>query len=623
MAITFFGVATTPADNSGSSVGPTVTITPPASMVDGDLVFVSAHYRASTATLSVSNAGGQTWNTLTQYNTTNIRAQGFWCRFNGTWSANPIFTVTSGTNNIDAQMLVFRPTSATRTWTFEAQLNDAAYGAPGSPFTVTITGRTTTAASTVTIAAWHSIDDNTWGTLSGTGWSKTSLGAQYRNNDTNDNSSTYAYYIATSAATAVPNVSQNQATLGGDAGSTGLFTFAETVVTATPTGVAGTSASGSLGLSLGEAGLLGVEATASAGTATVAGAGASNATATPSGVASTSAAGTLAYLLAPVITPTGVGIGAAVGTLIVSAVVALSGVSSTSSAGTLTAVGASAGIVPIGGVVSTSAAGSLGLSIAIEGVAGVESAAAVGTLTVSTGGVVPAAGQPSSVFATAQAGSPAVSLSMPIVGVSSGVTAESLLSSSADLEVDGNAGTASANGVTANLSTLLTGNSAAGSVGSVVTVATAVVSIAGAASTATVGNLAAISSAGAVGIPGGVLAEGQAGTIAPAWTWIETLTGVEATAAAGTAAVEGGDSSSVETFPSGVEATIQLGALSTGEVSASLDGVSASARAGSPQAIARAPSILLIDALTVRPVFDGTVQIEPSLDGVVTVESVT
>lgn len=195
-------------------------------MLAGDLVVFFGKYRASSGTLALSELGGQAWNLTDQYNTTNIRARCAWCRFNGSWAADPSWTVTSGTNNMDVQMLVFRPGSTANTWRLDVGPNTGTYAAPTTPFTVTRTGLTTVAADTVSVAAWHSVDDNTWGTLSGTGWSKTSLAAQYRNNSTNDNSSSYAYNIRTTQG-AVADVSQNQATLGGDAGSTFIACWAE------------------------------------------------------------------------------------------------------------------------------------------------------------------------------------------------------------------------------------------------------------------------------------------------------------------------------------------------------------------------------------------------------------
>jgi len=231
-APTFFGVATQPADGGTATEPATLTITPPASMTAGDLVVVFAYNEnGANADITISNDGGQTWTTNTtddEYEKVGTGAAHklSWCRFNGTWSANPAwaFPAKSGTRGVGVQMLVFRPDVSTKAWFIDALPVWTAFSAPTTPFTVTITGRTPSAADSVTIGRWLSDDDNTWGTLSGTGWSNTSLGAQYRNLGGSDFSTTYAYNLK-GAASATNDVSQNQATLGGDAGTVAIVTF--------------------------------------------------------------------------------------------------------------------------------------------------------------------------------------------------------------------------------------------------------------------------------------------------------------------------------------------------------------------------------------------------------------
>jgi hypothetical protein len=220
MAISLFGVATNPSDN-GSNLSDPTAITPPGSMVSGQLVVVFAVSRATSGTLSVSNAGGQTWTSLTQANQTTCRRRIFWCVFNGTWSANPSFTI--GTTCSSAQMLVFSPTSSAHTWAADNALSSAVQAAPSTPFTCTITGVTRTSYG-VAIGWWNTISAVTWGTLSGTGWSKTGLSAQYRNTAGSDHSSTFAYNIGTGATN---NVSQNES--AGSAGGKDILSFKETV----------------------------------------------------------------------------------------------------------------------------------------------------------------------------------------------------------------------------------------------------------------------------------------------------------------------------------------------------------------------------------------------------------
>lgn len=222
MPITYFGSTSNPAD-AGLSNAATLAITPVPSMVAGDLCLLVAVYQTSTSTPVISNDGGQVWTALPKVQSTStiVGARLFWCRFNGTWSANP--SVTGLTTPNDLVMHVFRPSSGANTWAVDVAQVEAKYAAPLSPFTVTITGQTTLSASTVTLAGWISDDDNTWGNLAGGGW-VVAGNAQYRVSTARG--STYAYKIQSSAG-ATGNVSKNQLTLGGDPGTSLIVTFAE------------------------------------------------------------------------------------------------------------------------------------------------------------------------------------------------------------------------------------------------------------------------------------------------------------------------------------------------------------------------------------------------------------
>jgi hypothetical protein len=67
MAITYYGSASRPADNGTNTSNPTA-VTPPGGMLAGDLVLMIAQRRASSGTLAISNAGGQSWTSETQQN---------------------------------------------------------------------------------------------------------------------------------------------------------------------------------------------------------------------------------------------------------------------------------------------------------------------------------------------------------------------------------------------------------------------------------------------------------------------------------------------------------------------------------------------------------------------------
>jgi len=219
---TFFGVSAVPVDGAAATnATTTITITPPTSMVAGDLVVVYGQQRGSTA-WTVGLDGGQSWtNVGNSTATTNVSMNTFWCTFNGTWSVNPRFDNSGGTCT-SAVMLVFRPADNTKVWATEQIATTAAAAAA----TITVTGVTPANGENVTIASWHTADDNTWGTLSGTNWTKGTLSAQYRNTSGQDQSMTLAYQLQ---ATAAPtnNVSQTQLTLGNDATTWRRITFYE------------------------------------------------------------------------------------------------------------------------------------------------------------------------------------------------------------------------------------------------------------------------------------------------------------------------------------------------------------------------------------------------------------
>jgi hypothetical protein len=227
MAITFFGSASNPADNGTNTTSP-VVVTPPSSMQAGDLVFVTVCQSSTSGTIAVSATGGQTWTSLTQRNATRNRTRSFWCRFNGTWSANPSFTTVSGANGI-ARMLVFRPDGGTAsTWSVDVAESSATYSAPGSPYTVSITGPTTQVPNVLVIAGWTSADDNTWGTSAGSLYTWTDVSpAQIRNTSgTYQQSQSHSWLLKETAGDS-GSVSRNQATLGGDAGTRIVIAFRE------------------------------------------------------------------------------------------------------------------------------------------------------------------------------------------------------------------------------------------------------------------------------------------------------------------------------------------------------------------------------------------------------------
>lgn len=221
MAVTYFGTATNPADN-GTLATAAVTITPPASMTAGDLVVCYCTERNTTHATTNTVTGGQTWNYIDCYDSGNMQMEIFWCTFNGTWSADPEFTF-SGTTNNSVQMLVARPTGTSYTWGVDQAFE---FNAETTVTTMTRAGQTITNSSGITFASFQTVDDNTLGNLTGTGWNVAG-GAQYRNLAGNDNSKGYAYFIHTSASSSTGTVTLDQLTLGPDNNTNGIITFYE------------------------------------------------------------------------------------------------------------------------------------------------------------------------------------------------------------------------------------------------------------------------------------------------------------------------------------------------------------------------------------------------------------
>ncbi len=198
----YFGSASTPADNGSNSTDP-VSVTPPASMLAGDLVVVEVTEDTGGQTITVSNAGGQSWTAEAAMNG-NLSSRVLWCTFNGTWAANPSFDV-SGTVTCESLVMhVFRGNGAGYAWeqdvAFASTILDVASGA------ITRAGLTTVGPNSLVVAGWTQVNVRTMSSLSGSGWAVAGS-AQYRNLAGGDQVLAHAYYSAPTPATIVPNVS--------------------------------------------------------------------------------------------------------------------------------------------------------------------------------------------------------------------------------------------------------------------------------------------------------------------------------------------------------------------------------------------------------------------------------
>lgn len=224
--ITYIASGSNPSDNGSQASGTFGSGVSGSAAAAGDLVIIYAWKRTASGAMTIS-AGGQTWNTIGVTASTNatLSANVFWCIFNGTWTFDPSVTFNATTNN-SSFYIVYRPTSSSYTWAVDAaQTGTFVDQAVAASFT--ITGWTPNNARNVSFAAWNTDDDNTWGTLTGTNWTKGTLSAQYRNIAGSDASASFAYQIQTGSAAATNNVSQTEATLGNDGGLTFAICFYE------------------------------------------------------------------------------------------------------------------------------------------------------------------------------------------------------------------------------------------------------------------------------------------------------------------------------------------------------------------------------------------------------------
>ncbi|MFB3886017.1 MAG: hypothetical protein ACE144_12370 [Thermodesulfobacteriota bacterium] len=220
MAITYLGSASTP-DDDDTNTALRTRVTPPGGMQAGDLVLMIAQARSSTGTISIFNDGGQTWTSEPQYDGTNCQLRLFWCRFNGTWSADPRVTMGS-TNSNTVVMHVFRPSNTNSVWEVDVPQVSNSFGAARN---ITIPGITTNTDGALVFATWASTDDNTWGNPTA-GWS-TPGEDQYRNRSGNDQSQTHAYQVMAIAGASGDVMKRQSAS---DAGVYSIIAFRARVI---------------------------------------------------------------------------------------------------------------------------------------------------------------------------------------------------------------------------------------------------------------------------------------------------------------------------------------------------------------------------------------------------------
>jgi len=205
----------------------------------GDLLVWCSAGRATTTAPPASGTGGQTWTEVFN-GTANPRTFSmFWAVFDGTWDSNPTNANSPGTTTI--QISVWRAVNTGVTWSAELLTGPTGVGAPGSPFTCTIVGGTPSGSDPCVIVGYlQTADDNTWGSLSGSGWAMLGSSAGYANDAGSDNSLATCYLSqASPAAPGSPTI--NQATNGGDAYQRAMVAFKAAGGTAPSSEMVGTS----------------------------------------------------------------------------------------------------------------------------------------------------------------------------------------------------------------------------------------------------------------------------------------------------------------------------------------------------------------------------------------------
>jgi hypothetical protein len=251
VAITLHGQVHVPTDG-GSNAGPTVTITPPGSMATNDYVLVFLSYKSTAAlTFSATTTGGQSWSFTTPRTgaTGGMASVVGHCRYNGTWAADPVFTISSGgTSPMMGSMLVFRGVDTTTA--IDVAETSSGNAAPGGSFDVTIAAINTNTNNAMAVACWTSADDNSWTLQTGTWTAQTP--AQTKNLAGTDISMSLAWRTIASAGTS-GSVTNRQVTITNDTNNTHILALREAATGATVTTTKSDLALGSTSATIGAA----------------------------------------------------------------------------------------------------------------------------------------------------------------------------------------------------------------------------------------------------------------------------------------------------------------------------------------------------------------------------------
>jgi len=138
-AITFQGWAATGIDTASRGTYQAWSITPGGiGAASGDLCYLVGSLDGKISTASwptISAAGGQTWTTLLQSQTSTYARSIYWTTFNGTWSGG-VVTITStdvpnGAFAITGALQCHHPTNSSNTWSVDVATSGS-WRSPGT-----------------------------------------------------------------------------------------------------------------------------------------------------------------------------------------------------------------------------------------------------------------------------------------------------------------------------------------------------------------------------------------------------------------------------------------------------------------------------------------------------------
>lgn len=172
---TFFGSNANHADGgtavtSGSNPGAPITITPPASMVAGQLVVVDVIVRTGSGVDStIPVDGGQSWTSETRSGAGALTVRRHWCIFDGTWDADPQFTPGDWVGApVTIVMTVWSPTSG---YAFESDNANSSVGGnfDGSGY-YTVNPPNTTTDGAISVSMHAGSEDTNFALSTANGW---------------------------------------------------------------------------------------------------------------------------------------------------------------------------------------------------------------------------------------------------------------------------------------------------------------------------------------------------------------------------------------------------------------------------------------------------------------------